>query len=49
YDAELRLKGLLRLADQLLALAFNRVGDRALAGLREVLARPAPGAVDAAA
>jgi Polyketide cyclase / dehydrase and lipid transport len=49
YDAELSLKGLLRLADPLLALAFNRVGDRALAGLREVLAHPAPGTVDAAA
>lgn len=49
YDADLRLKGPLRLADALLALAFNRVGDRALTGLREVLARPAPGAVDAAA
>ena len=41
YVADLRLKGPLRLADPLLALAFNRVGDRALAGLREVLARPA--------
>ena len=49
YAADLRLKGLLRLADPLLALAFRRVGDRALAGLREVLARPAPGTVDAAA
>ena len=49
YDAELRLKGLLRLAEPLLALAFNRVGDRALAGLDEVLAGPAHRAVDAAA
>lgn len=49
YDADLRLKGLLRLADPLLALAFNRVGDRALAGLREVLGRPARGTFDAAA
>lgn len=49
YDAELRLKLLLTVADPLLALAFNRVGDRALAGLREVLAEPSPGAVDAAA
>jgi hypothetical protein len=49
YDADLRLKGLLRLADPLVAIPFTRVGDRALAGLREVLARPAPGAVDAAA
>jgi hypothetical protein len=49
YDADLRLKGLLRLADPLLAVAFTRVGDRALAGLRKVLGRPAHGAVDAAA
>lgn len=49
YDADLRLKGLLRLADPLLALAFTRVGDRGLAGLRGVLERPAPGAIDAAA
>lgn len=49
YDAELRLKGLLRLADPLLGLAFNRVGDRALAGLHAALGRPAPGAVGAAA
>ena len=49
YDADLRLKGLLRLADPLLALAFNGTGHRARAGLREVLGRPARGAVDAAA
>jgi carbon monoxide dehydrogenase subunit G len=49
YDAKLRVKGLLGVADPLLGLAFNRVGDRALAGLREVLAHPAPGTVDAAA
>ncbi len=49
YDAYLRLKGPLRLADPLLALAFNRIGNPALAGLREVLGRPVPGAVEAAA
>jgi carbon monoxide dehydrogenase subunit G len=49
YDAELKLKGLLRLADPLLAQVFNRVGDRALAGLREVLAGPVHGTIDAAA
>jgi Polyketide cyclase / dehydrase and lipid transport len=49
YDADLRLKDLLRLADPLLALAFNRLAGRALAGLREVLGRPAHEAVDAAA
>jgi len=39
YDAELTLKGPLKLADPLLALAFKRVGDRALAGMRDTLAR----------
>ncbi len=37
YDADLTLKGALKLADPLLALAFNRVGDKALAGLRETI------------
>ena len=41
YDAKLTLKGPLRIADPLLGLAFNRVGDRALDGLRETLARKA--------
>ena len=49
YEADLGLKGVLRLAGPLLALAFNRVGDRARAGLSEVLARPARRATDAAA
>ena len=43
YDAALQLKGMLRPADPLLALAFNRVGNRALASLREVLAGSSPG------
>jgi hypothetical protein len=38
YDADLTLKGALKLADPLLAIAFRRVGDRALAGLRGALA-----------
>ncbi len=38
YDAELTLRGPLKLADPLLALAFNRIGARALAGLRQTLA-----------
>ncbi|MGZ4174868.1 MAG: SRPBCC family protein [Solirubrobacteraceae bacterium] len=42
YDADLALKGLLRIADPLLALAFNRVGDRALAGLRRAFALSQP-------
>jgi hypothetical protein len=37
YDADLSLKGPLRVADPLLRLAFKPVGDRALAGLRERL------------
>ena len=41
YDADLRLKGPLKIADPLLALAFRRVGDCALEGLRGVLAGPA--------
>jgi hypothetical protein len=41
YDADLALKGPLRIADPLLGLAFRRVGDRALAGLRETLGRRA--------
>lgn len=40
YDAELTLKGVLRLVDPLLALAFKRVGDRALAGMRAKLTGP---------
>lgn len=35
YDAELTLKGPLRPLESLLGLAFKRVGDRALAGLRD--------------
>jgi len=37
YDAELTLNGLLGLADPLLGLAFNRIGDRAAAGLVRAL------------
>jgi carbon monoxide dehydrogenase subunit G len=37
YDADLRLKGVLRLADRGLRLVFGRIGDRAAAGLRRVL------------
>ncbi len=38
YDADLKLKGPLRLADPVLRLVFNRIGDRAVDGLRETLA-----------
>ena len=41
YEADLQLKGPMRLADPLLALAFKRVGDRALTSMRQVLAGPA--------
>jgi carbon monoxide dehydrogenase subunit G len=34
YDADLTLKGPLRVADPLLKLVFNRIGDKAAAGLR---------------
>lgn len=37
YDADLALKGAFKLADPLLRVAFKRVGDRALAGLRSTL------------
>jgi carbon monoxide dehydrogenase subunit G len=39
YDADLALKGPLRIADPLLTLAFSRVGDQALAGLKRTLAK----------
>lgn len=42
YDADLALKGPLKLADPLLGLAFNRVGDRALTGLRNTLGTQQP-------
>lgn len=37
YDADLRLKGPLRLADPALGIAFGRVGDRARDGLCRAL------------
>jgi carbon monoxide dehydrogenase subunit G len=37
YDADLRLKGVARVAEPVLWLAFRRIGDRAAAGLRRVL------------
>jgi carbon monoxide dehydrogenase subunit G len=42
YDADLALKGPMRIADPLLALAFKRVGDRALAGLRRKIGAERP-------
>ena len=37
YEADLRLKGGYRLFEPVLAVAFNRIGDRAAAGLRAAL------------
>ena len=42
YEADLTLKGPLRALDPLLGLAFNRVGDRAAAGLRAKLTSASP-------
>ncbi len=38
YDADLRPKGVVRVADPLVGLAFRRIGDRAAEGLRRALA-----------
>jgi carbon monoxide dehydrogenase subunit G len=38
YDADLRLKGAMRLADLPMRLIFRRIGDRARDGLEEALA-----------
>jgi carbon monoxide dehydrogenase subunit G len=48
YDADLQLKGLLRVIDPLLQLAFNRTGDCAVEGLRRVLAQAHPPGLGAA-
>ena len=45
YDAEVELRGVLRVLDPLLACSFRKNGDRAARGLRSVLAQGAPGAV----
>ena len=37
YDAELKLNGILGVADPLLGLSFKRIGDRAAAGLVRAL------------
>lgn len=39
YDAELTLKGPAKLADPLLGIAFGRIADKAIAGLRQALNR----------
>jgi carbon monoxide dehydrogenase subunit G len=37
YDADLALKGRLKIADPLFALVFKRIGDHALVGLRKTI------------
>jgi len=37
YDADLSLKGALKVANPVLGLMFGRIGDRAAGGLRRVL------------
>lgn len=37
YDADLRLRGVLRFADPVLAIMFRRIGDRAITGLQKSL------------
>ena len=37
YDAEVRLRGPLHFGDTLMAAGFNKIGDRAAAGMRRVL------------
>ncbi|HTS97014.1 MAG TPA: SRPBCC family protein [Streptosporangiaceae bacterium] len=43
YDADVRLRGPLRLLDPVLRRGFRAVGDRAAAGLAAALAGPVPG------
>lgn len=40
YDAKLELKGYRRVLDPLVGVAFRRVGERALGGLKRTLAGP---------
>jgi carbon monoxide dehydrogenase subunit G len=44
YDADLTLTGWLKIADPLLGIAFKRIGDQALAGMRKAIgtAQPLP-------
>lgn len=42
YDADLVMKGPAKLADPLVSLGFDKMGDKAAAGLADVLHRPAP-------
>jgi hypothetical protein len=42
YDADLVLKGPAKVGDPVLGVGFDRMGDKAAAGLEETLALPAP-------
>lgn len=42
YDADLVMKGAAKLADPAVGIGFDRMGDKAAAGLEEVLSRPTP-------
>jgi len=46
YDADLRLRGAFVLAEPLVRAMFHRIGDRGIAGLREVLSARRIGAVE---
>ncbi len=41
YDADVSLKGPLKLFDPIMKLGFRRAGDKAAGGLRKTLARGA--------
>jgi hypothetical protein len=42
YDADLVMKGVAKVADPLVGVGFDRMGDTAADGLRRVLSLPAP-------
>ena len=42
YDADLQLRGASRIANPVLGVMFGRIGDRAAAGLRRMLAGKSP-------
>jgi hypothetical protein len=42
YDADLVLKGPAKIGDPVLGIGFDRMGDKAAAGLEETLALPVP-------
>jgi carbon monoxide dehydrogenase subunit G len=42
YDADLTLRGWLKIADPLLGIAFKRIGDQALTGMRKTIGTSQP-------